>query len=187
MAEILEIFKFLFALTFIFYIIFAWMRSANLYRLSGGILCLLTLIISTVLVCGLMFTSIIDIPINSTESYILVFVCAVALILLLLVFKAQITGAIRIIDYYIHKEKVFAQGYKDIGTIIDIKRSYFSRRHHPYRRINICYLIVDYNGEKIKSLYFLDDEHPKTYSLGENIDVMVYDKYKYVILDENTN
>jgi hypothetical protein len=184
MFEILEFFMQLLGITFIFYVLFAWIQAANLYRIAGGIMCLLALIISGVSVCRFIFISL---PINSTTSYFFISTCIMALILLIWLFKAPITATIRIISCYIHKEKVFAHGYKELGSIIDIKREYFSSRRHPYRTIYICHLIVDCNGEKIKSMYFFDDKHPKSYSIGENIDIMVYDKYKYVILNENTN
>ena len=75
-------------------------------------------------------------------------------------------------DVFKEAEVLVANGHKEIGTIIKIKSQFnteFSTRH---------YLIVDINGKKVKSLYYIDD----IYKVGENIDVMVYKNRYDVIL-----
>ena len=107
---------------------------------------------------------------NNDEAYIIIFV--ILFIIMILVSIGILSGVVRILDYYINRKKVFANGHKEIGTIIKIKSQFnteFSTRH---------YLIVDINGKKVKSLYYIDD----IYKVGENIDVMVYKNHRYVIL-----
>ena len=107
---------------------------------------------------------------NNNEVYIIIFV--ILFIIMILVSIGILSGVVRILDYYINRKKVFANGHKEIGTIIKIKSQFnteFSTRH---------YLIVDINGKKVKSLYYIDD----IYKVGENIDVMVYKNRYEVIL-----
>lgn len=107
---------------------------------------------------------------NNNEVYIIIFV--ILFIIMILVSIGILSGVVRILDYYINRKKVFANGHKEIGTIIKIKSQFnteFSTRH---------YLIVDINGKKVKSLYYIDD----IYKVGENIDVMVYKNRYDVIL-----
>lgn len=107
---------------------------------------------------------------NNNEVYIIIFV--ILFIIMILVSIGILSGVVRILDYYINRKKVFANGHKEIGTIIKRKSQFnteFSTRH---------YLIVDINGKKVKSLYYIDD----IYKVGENIDVMVYKNRYDVIL-----
>ena len=80
--------------------------------------------------------------------------------------------SIRVIDYYIHRNKIFENGHSEVGTITNIKTLGFHRNDFVY------YLIIDFNGKQIRSLCFLDN----IYSIGEDINVLVYKNHNYVIL-----
>lgn len=167
-----------FCLLLAFYLIFSiyvgLKNDANLHTILQGTSYIFVLIAYILLV-----SYIITLSQNSDIAYISAFFFVIPFIILILVYKSEIAGTIRVIDYYIHRKKVFEQGYEDISLIVDIKKISFGK----YGRNKKYYLIVDYNGEKIKSLYFWDD----IYSTGENIKIMIYENYKYVILNENTN
>jgi len=94
------------------------------------------------------------------------------LIAIILLSKSIILGAIRIMDYYIHRKEVFKNGNVKIGTLINIISEYNTISTTRY------YLIVDFNEKTIKSLYFLDN----SYNIGQNIDVIVYKNHSYVLL-----
>ena len=94
-------------------------------------------------------------------------------IIMILITRSIISGGIRVIDYYIHRKKAFENGYKEVGTIIKIKKEYNTMDSSRY------YLIVDLNGKKIKSIYFMDN----IYTEGETIDVLTYKNRHYVVLN----
>lgn len=101
----------------------------------------------------------------------------ISALLILLIFtiilsKNKILGLISILDYYIHKEKAFKNGKIETGIISNIKSEGYGRGEKRY------YLIVDFNGKQIKSNYFSYN----TYSIRENINVLVYKNHKYVVL-----
>lgn len=158
----------LLAFYLIFVIYVGLKNDANLHTILQGTSYIFVLIAYILLV-----SYIITLYQNSDFAYISAFFFVIPFIILILVYKSEIAGTIRVIDYYIHRKKVFDQGYEDIALIVDIKKISIKRRKKYY-------LIVDYNGEKIKSLYFWDD----IYSTGENIKIMIYENRKYVILSE---
>ena len=109
---------------------------------------------------------------NNIIIYLLILVlCFILLLMNLLLTKDYILCFIKIIDYYIHK-KSLKKAYRDVGTITDIKKLNFGRKDFAY------YLIVNFKGKKIRSLCFFDN----IYSIGDNIDIMVYKNHNYVIL-----
>lgn len=112
---------------------------------------------------------------TSSIAYIFIFLFIIPFIILLLVYKSELEGTFRIIYYYINNENAFQYGYEDIATIVDIKKVRVGR--HGSKKY---YLLANYNGEKIKSLYFINP----IYSVGENIKVMVYKNHKYIVLDK---
>lgn len=123
--------------------------------------------------------------------------------------KGHIAHTIRILDYWIHKNKILEMGYIEKGIIKEIKSySLFKDATDGY------YLIVDFNGEKIKSLPFrynpgativrttyrnvysngkLNREKveevlgdmPQLYNVGDEIDVIIYHNKKYIKLKED--
>ena len=109
---------------------------------------------------------------ESSVSLMIIIVSILLSLLILLLTKDNILCSIRVIEYYIYRNKFFENGYSDVGTITNIKTLVFSRRDFAY------YLIIDFRGKQIRSLCFLDN----IYSIGENIDVIVYKNHNYVML-----
>ncbi len=129
--------------------------------------------------------------------------------LLPIVFISEyIAHTIRIFDFYINRKKVLEKGIIQKGIISEIKSYSF----YP-RRISGYYLIVNFDGKKIKSLpfskYHLDKMVYKnnyeecshniklykiknnevftissaSYNVGNEIEVIIYKNKKYVITD----
>ena len=109
---------------------------------------------------------------ESSVSLMIIIVSILLSLLILLLTKDNILCSIRVIEYYIYRNKFFENGYSDVGTITNIKTLVFGRRHFAY------YLIIDFKGKQIRSLCFLDN----IYSIGENIDVIAYKNHNYVML-----
>lgn len=86
--------------------------------------------------------------------------------------KNTILDVITILDYYVHKKEAFINGYIDNGEIIDIR---CERKLGSYEKYQ---LIVNYNGKKLRSIYFRDN----IYEIGKNIEVLVYKSHNYVVL-----
>jgi len=122
--------------------------------------------------------------------------------------KGFISHTIRILDYCINKNKLCEMGYVEKGTIKEI-RTYGFGKHGK----DGYYLIVDCNGEKVKSIPFryqqggtmikttykkvynngnsikekteeILGEMPRLYNIGDTIDVIIYNNKKYVKLKE---
>lgn len=130
-------------------------------------------------------------------------------ILPIICIKGYILHTIRILDFCINKNKLLEMGYIEKGIIKEIKSYGFSEfRKDGY------YLIVDFNGEKIKSIPFRyhqggtmlkttyktvysDGKFNKEkteeflgnmlqlYNVGDEIDVIIYNNKKYVKLKEH--
>ena len=73
--------------------------------------------------------------------------------------RKNIQGTFRIIDYWINKKKLLEIGNIEVGEIVDIIKETHAIHRYRYRHRYTYryYLIVDLNGEKIKSLYFKDN------------------------------
>lgn len=127
-------------------------------------------------------------------------------ILPIICIKEYIYHTIRILDFYINKNKMLEMGYIEKGIIQEIKSYRFGRAGRDG-----YYLIVDFNGEKIKSIPFryyrgeriiktihkivyhdgkfnkekIEEDlsnMPKLYNIGDEIDVIIYKNKKYVKL-----
>ena len=145
-------------------------KFVNLKVVVYGIMCLVGFGIMVATVYAV-FSLLPIINESSIRLMILVIFLVLTLIILLLT-KNYILCSIRVIDYYIHRNKFFEKGHSEVGTITDIKTLGF--------HINDCvyYLIIDFNGRQIRSLCFLDN----IYSIGEDIDVLVYKNHTFPIL-----
>ena len=151
--------------------------------------------------------------INTAEMFgeipiMLKLIVIVISILPILLIKGYIAHTIRILDFCINKNKILESGYIEKGIIQEIK-SYSLRRFSK----DGYYLIVDFNGEKIKSLPFryhnggtvikttyksiysagqinkerieeVLDDIPQLYNVGDEIDVIIYNNKKYVRLKD---
>lgn len=100
------------------------------------------------------------------------FIFVILSLVIILLGKDYILSSVRVIEYYLHKKKTLENGYTETGIIVNIKTLGFHRNDFAY------YLIVEFNGKQIKSLCFLENK----YLIGENIDVIVYKNYNYVVL-----
>jgi len=129
-------------------------------------------------------------------------------ILPIICIKGYISHTIRILDFCINKDKLLEMGYIEKGIIQEIKSYGFHTR-----RTDGYYLIVDFNGEKIKSIPFryhqgrtmvkttyktvysdgkfnkekieeVLGDMPQLYNVGDEIDVVIYKNKKYVKLKE---
>lgn len=129
-------------------------------------------------------------------------------ILPIICIKEYISHTIRILDFCINKNKLLEMGYIEKGIIQEIKSYGFGR----FGRDGY-YLIVDFNGEKIKSIPFryyqggkivkttyktvyhdgkfnkekIEEDlgdMPQLYNVGDEIDVIIYNNKKYVKLKE---
>ena len=137
--------------------------------------------------------------------YILLIIIFVSILPFILM-KDFISHTIRIIDYFFNKNKILKYGIIEKGIIKNIQHyTYGVRRNQP----DGYYLIVDFNGEKIKSLPFkkiggvtlikttyqsinnngtqnftkerqILGEMPQLYNIGDEIEVIIYNKKKYV-------
>ena len=137
--------------------------------------------------------------------YILLIIIVVSILPFILM-KDFISHTIRIIDYFFNKNKILKYGIIEKGIIKNIQ-------HYKYgvssNQPDGYYLIVDFNGEKIKSLPFkkiggvtlikttyqsinnngtqnftkerqILGEMPQLYNIGDEIEVIIYNKKKYV-------
>ena len=79
--------------------------------------------------------------------------------------------------YWINKEKILKYGERERGVIIKIKGYRYDEDNtpHSYR------LVVKFNDEKIESLFFLENPYD-LYSVGDEIDVIIYNRRKFVEL-----
>ena len=145
-------------------------KMVNLNVILDGIIMLIVICISIMIIVamGILIVS----SDNITLNIVIICFIIIFLILIALIAKNIILGAIRVIDYYIHRKEAFENGYMEIGTIIKIKSEFNTVNSTRY------YLVVDMNGKKIKSTYFTDN----IYTVGENIDILAYKKHHYVVL-----
>ena len=146
-------------------------KMVNLNVILDGIIMLIVICLA-IMIIGAMGLLIVSSD-NITLNIVIICFIIIFLILMVLIAKNIILGAIRIIDYYIHRKEAFENGYREIGTIIKIKSEFNTVNSTRY------YLIVDLNGKKIKSTYFTDN----IYTVGENIDILIYKNHHYVVLD----
>lgn len=122
-------------------------------------------------------------------------------------FKGYFAHTLRIIDYWINKDKILASEDIEKGIITEIKGYGYGRKYTGH------YLIVCLNGEKIKSLPFkyhpggtivrttystvsnnrnisrektqdVLGEMPAQYNVGDEIDIIIYNNKKYVKITE---
>lgn len=117
------------------------------------------------------------------------------LMALLVILKNHISLTVIIIDFWINKKRLLEEGHVEKGIIEEIKTYSYTKN---INNISGYYLIVDLNGEKIKSLpfnymdgTFYDKQAsenlkgtPQAYKVGDEIDVIVYENKKYVKLKE---
>lgn len=111
--------------------------------------------------------------------WLTIFILSLGLLLLfvqLYLLKIKIYFLLKLFDYYIHKNKAFKYGRIEKGIIVDIKREGYARYGYHKR----YYLVVNLNGEHIKSNIFSNN----IYKIGDSIDILVYKKHKYVILEK---
>ena len=145
-------------------------KMVNLNVIVDGIIMLILIFIA------IMIIGAVGLLILASDNMILnvVTICLIIIFSILMIFIAKniILGAIRVIDYYIHRKEAFENGYMEIGTIIKIKSEFNTVNSTRY------YLVVDMNGKEIKSTYFTDN----IYTVGENIDIIIYKKHHYVVL-----
>ena len=124
--------------------------------------------------------------------------------------KDFISHTIRIIDYFFNKNKILKYGITEKGIIKNIQHyNYGVGSNQP----DGYYLIVDFNGQKIKSLPFkkiggvtlikttyqsinnngtqnftkerqILGEMPQLYNIGDEIEVIIYNKKKYVKIND---
>ena len=146
--------------------------DANLHTIYRGSSYICILIMYVVLVSRLL-----ALFKNFSIAYFFIFLFIIPFIILFLVYKSELEGTFRILDYYLNNENVFQYGYEDTATIVDIKKI---RVGKPGSSSKKYYLVVNYNGEKIKSLYFTNS----SYSVGESIKIIVYKNRKYIVLDK---
>ena len=146
-------------------------KMVNLNVILDGIIMLIVICMAIMIIgaVGLLIVSSDNITLN------MVIICFIIIffVLMVLIAKNRILGTIRVIDYYIHRKEAFENGYREIGTIIKIKSEFNTVNSTRY------YLVVDMNGKKIKSTYFTDN----IYTVGENIDILIYKKHHYVVLN----
>lgn len=173
----------------------------------------LSMVLTTILLVSLiivvdsyLFMIIFANEISSELPIILKLIIIIILILPIICIKEYILHTIRILDFCINKNKILEMGYIEKGVIQEIK-SYGFRNFskHGY------YLIVDFKGEKIKSIPFryyqggtmvkttyktvykngkLDKEKfeevlgdiTQLYNVGDEIDIIIYNNKKYVRL-----
>lgn len=149
-------------------------KHVNLLVISYGIL-----VISIILIGIYCFYLVIRLLIIMNFSvWFTIFILSLGLLLLfaaIVLSKSKIYFFLKLIDYYIHKNKAFKYGRIETGMIVDIKREGYARYGYHKR----YYLVVDLNGKHIKSNIFASNK----YSIGENINVIVYKNHKYVILN----
>ena len=144
-------------------------KFVNLNVLVAGIMCLVGVGIGIMAVTVFSLLPIIN---ERSVSLMIIVIFVVLTLIILLLTKNHILCSIKVIDYYIHRKKILENGHSEVGTITDIKTLGFHRKSFVY------YLIIDFNGKQIRSLCFLDN----IYSIGEDIEVLVYKNHNYVIL-----
>jgi len=139
---------------------------------------------------------------------ILKIIIIIILILPIMCIKEYISHTVRILDFFINKNKLLKMGYIENGIIKEIKSYGFDRFGTDGQ-----YLIVDLNGEKIKSMPFryhqggtmtkftykttynagkfhkekigaVLEDIPQVYNVGDRIDVVIYNNKKYIKLKE---
>lgn len=145
-------------------------KFVNLKVLVYGIMCLVGIGIMGVTVYATF--SLLPTLNESSVSLMIIVIFVVLTLIIILLTKNYILCSIRVIDYYIHRKKIFENGHSEVGTITDIKTLGFHRNDFVY------YLIIDFKGKQIRSLCFLDN----IYSIGEDIDILVYKNHNYIIL-----
>lgn len=95
--------------------------------------------------------------------------------------KERILGAIRTKYYNENERKILENGDKLKGKIIEVKSLGWygqSRRYNFRKGWEGYYLIVEVDGEKIKSKIFSDNK----YQIGQEIDVACYNNHKYILI-----
>lgn len=171
-------------------------------------ICLVVLII---VVDSILFMTIFVSEIEIKLPIMLKLIIIIISILPIICIREYISHTIRILDFCINKNKLLKMGYIEKGIIQEIK-SYGFRRNPSFRKDGY-YLIVDFNGEKIKSIPFRYHQGgtmvrtvykivysdgkfnkekmeenlgniPQLYNVGDEIDVIIYKNKKYVRLKE---
>lgn len=178
----------------------------------------LSMVLNTILLVAIIVA--VDIllfmTINTAEMFgeipiMLKLIIIIISILPIICIKEYISHTIRILDFCINKNKLLEMGYIEKGIIQEIKS--YSLRRHPSSIRDGYYLIVDFNGEKIKSIPFryhqggtmvrttyktvyrdgkfnkekIEEDLgdiPQLYNVGDEIDVIIYKNKKYVKLKE---
>ena len=176
----------------------------------------LSMVLTTIsfLLLIIVVDSVLFMTINTAEMFgkvpiMLKLLIIILSILPIVLFKGYIGHTIRILDFFINKNKILEIGQIEKGIIQEIK-SYSLSRHS---RKDGYYLIVDFNGEKIKSVPFRYQQGgtmvkttyktvyregkftkekieetlgdmPQLYNVGDEIYVIIYNNKKYVKLKE---
>ena len=176
----------------------------------------LSMVLTTISLIALIVVvdSALFIVINTAEMFgkipiMLNLIIIIISILPIILLKGYIGHTIRILDFFINKNKILETVQIKKGVIQEIKSYSLSRygRKHGY------YLIVDFNGEKIKSMPFryhqggtivkttyktvycdgkfnkekIEEDlgdMPQLYNVGDEIDVIICNNKKYVKLKE---
>lgn len=172
----------------------------------------LSMVLTTIILVALfvvvdicLFMAIFVSEISVKLPIILKLIIIIISILPIICIKEYISHTIRILDFCINKNKMLEMGYIEKGIIQEIKSGRFGRDGY--------YLIVDFNGEKIKSIPFryyqggrivkttyktvyhdgkfnkekIEEDLgdiPQLYNVGDEIDVIIYKNKKYVKLKE---
>lgn len=170
---------------------------------------LLTIFVDIALINAVFLSNIFAETFNIYILLILLIIIAVSILPFILI-KDFISHTIRIIDYFFNKNKILKYGITEKGIIKNIQHyNYGVRSNQP----DGYYLIVDFNGQKIKSLPFkkigggilikttyqsinnngtqnftkerqIWGEMPQLYNIGDEIEVIIYNKKKYVKIND---
>ena len=151
--------------------------------ISTGIGCIL-LPMCLILFLGLIFViqifPLLESSIVHTIPYLLLLFMLPICILIFM--KESVLGAFRIMDYTKNKNYILECKSISKGKVIKINsagkygyghRSSFNDQWQAY------YLVVDLNGEIVKSIFFENN----IYKIGQELDVVSYNGRKYVILE----
>lgn len=119
-------------------------------------------------------------------SYTLLILAPILIILIIVIAKDTILGGFRIVNYWINRRNILKNGDIQLGTITDVVLGNIAKIESRWKEQNIYYLIVDLNGEKIKSLYFGNSYYNMYCNEIKKIEVITYNNKKYVKLLKTT-
>lgn len=90
-----------------------------------------------------------------------------------------ILGSFRIIDYRKNKNNILESKEINKGKVIKIKKAGRYGGRKISQQWDAYYLVVDVNGEKVKSIFFEND----IYKIGQELNIVSYNGREYVILE----